>query len=586
MGPFRFRRTDTIHPPPPRPGQPAVSRSLRPLLAPAVALVLTGVLAMLAHATTASGDAELPLHEQILARLRANSSVRAPELPLAPQHTVYNPEAPVPAQCYTRTEGRHNPCYVCHQNARPERENTLDDGDLQLGYAFSEVGETNHWKNLFADRGAAAAAIGDDEILAWVNADNYSALAPRLRAAGFEGWIPDLAGLEQGPAAFDEEGFARDGSHWVAYSYKPFPSTFWPTNGSTGDGMIRLPERFRTDAKGRDNGEVYKANLAILEAQIKGVAEIGSLPIDERAVGVDLDRDGALGTATVVRGAGRYVGAAAGVFLDSYLYPEGTELLHTVRYLGFDAGGDIVPSRRMKEVRYLRKWKYYPKATYARTYELERFAKDAGALPRYALIGDHGLDNGFGWSVQGFIEGADGALRTITYEENLFCMGCHTTVGSTIDKTFSFPRKVDGAAGWGYIDLRGMPDAPTMGETAGEFATYLERAGGGSEFRANEEMRVRWFDATGRLDRAAVARARDVYDLITPSRERALTLNKAYRLLVAGQDYLYGRDTFLAPPANVYTRVDPATAPTLPPERFHAWDIRLDWSRSASTARR
>ena len=54
------------------------------------------------------------------------------------------------------------------------------------------------------------------------------------------------------------------------------------------------------------------------------------------------------------------------------------------------------------------------------------FAKEAGRLPQYALVGDWGLDNGFGWSVQGFIEGVSGELRTLTYEENLFCMGCHT----------------------------------------------------------------------------------------------------------------------------------------------------------------
>jgi hypothetical protein len=272
------------------------------------------------------------------------------------------------------------------------------------------------------------------------------------------------------------------------------------------------------------------------------------------------------------------VGAAAPEYIDTYLYPEGTELLHTVRYVGLADGERVVPSRRMKEVRYMRKWKAYRKVVYVREYELERFAKDAGALPRYPLVGDHGLDNGFGWSVQGFIEGADGELRTLTYEENLYCMGCHTSIGATIDKTFSFPRKVDGAAGWGYVDLRGMPDAPSIGETAGEIATYLERIGGGGEFRSNPEMFERWFHADGSVDRQAVARARDVYDLIMPSPRRALELNKAYRTLVAEQDYIYGRDATTTPPANVYERIDNATAPTLPPERSHRWDIRLDWA--------
>ena len=132
----------------------------------------------------------------------------------------------------------------------------------------------------------------------------------------------------------------------------------------------------------------------------------------------------------------------------------------------------------MKEVRYLRKWRTYDRATLARHYAEERFAKEAGNLPSYHLIGDHGIDNGSGWAVQSFIEGAAGQLRAATYEENLFCMGCHGSIGATIDQTFSFPRKVDGAAGWGYVNFKGMPDAPNLGETRGEILTYLERAGG------------------------------------------------------------------------------------------------------------
>ncbi len=87
----------------------------------------------------------------------------------------------------------------------------------------------------------------------------------------------------------------------------------------------------------------------------------------------------------------------------------------------------------------------------------------------------------------------------------MFCMGCHGSIGATIDKTFSFPRKVDGAAGWGYIDLKGMQDAPNMGETKGEIATYFERVGGGGEFRSNQEMWERWFNEDGTVD---------IYDLV------------------------------------------------------------------------
>ncbi len=521
-------------------------------------------------------------HEQIVDHLRQQRSVLSNPLPeLHPKRTNFNDEAPIPPQCYTKTVGRFNPCYVCHQNGQTGRENQMHDGVLQLDYAFSDVGLTNHWRNLFEDRSAAVQAISDREIQAWTAQNNYSELAPRLRDAGFEGWIPDLDNLHLGAQAFDEHGFARDGSHWVAFNYKPLPSTFWPTNGSTDDVMIRLAAPFREDVQGNFSPDVYRANLAILEARIKGFARISSPPVDEGQVGVDLNGDGEIGVVQEISRVDRWVGAAADWFNDSYLYPQGTEFLHTVRYVGVDAQGKITSSTRMKEVRYMRKWQAYNKSVYQREYDLENMAKEQGQLPRYKLLGDHGLDNGFGWAVQGFIEGVDGRLRTLTYEENLFCMGCHTSIGSTIDKTFAFPRKVDGANGWKYIDLRGMPDAPNLGERKGEIATYLERVGGGGEFRSNTEMQARWFLADGNVNTAAIDAAKDVYTLITPSARRALDLNKAYRAIVAEQDYLYGRDARVTPPVNVYREVDNETSPTLPADKFHLWDIRLDWPDAA-----
>ena len=232
----------------------------------------------------------------------------------------------------------------------------------------------------------------------------------------------------------------------------------------------------------------------------------------------------------------------------------------------------------MKEVRYMKKWQFYAKGTLAREYELENINKERGLLPGYMHLRDHGLDNGFGWSIQGFIEGVDGELRIASFEENLFCMGCHTSIGATIDKTFSFPRKVDGAEGWKYINLKGMPDAPNIGEEVGEIATYLSRVGGGGEFRSNTEMVDRWFNADGTLNRSKLAAAQDVYDLITPSRTRALELNKAYRTIVAEQDYALGRDATVVAPVNVYKQVDMETAPVLAPDKFFQWDIRLNWS--------
>ncbi|WP_367874721.1 hypothetical protein [Luteolibacter sp. Populi] len=520
---------------------------------------------------------ELPLHEQILGILRTSDAVLPPLPEVAPVHTLSNAEAVVPPQCYTRNEGLNNSCYVCHQDTIEGRENVMNDADLQEAYSFSEVGMTNHWKNLFEDRSARIAKIGNKEIIDWIRGDNYSELPSRLRQAGFKGWIPDLKDLHLGPDAFDEHGFAKDGSQWVAFNYKPFPSTFWPTNGSTDDVMIRLPSAYRTDKQGKPSIEIYKANLAILEANIKGLDRISCLPVDEAVVGKDLDGDGSTGIARAIAKAGSWAGAAESLQVERHLYPEGTEFLHTVRYVGVADDGGIGPSTRMKEVRYSKKAKAYSKPMYARKYALEAIEKEAGNLPSYYDLGHYGLDNGNGWALHGFIEDRKGRLRTMTYEENFSCMGCHNSVGSTIDKTFSFPRKMDGAAGWGYLDLKGMADAPNKGETVGEIATYLARAGGGSEFRNNEEMSKKWYRPNGTLDHEKLKDAKDVYDLITPCPERALALNKAYKTIVEDQDFIHGKDAVLTPPKNVYDKIDNEFSPTLPHERIYRWNILLDW---------
>ncbi len=518
-----------------------------------------------------------PVHEQILESLLKNDSV-LPEVPdTHPVNTLYNAEGVVPSQCYTRTEARTNACYVCHQDQIEGRENRMNDGDLQEAYSFSDLGMTNHWKNLFEDRTQRMSAISDEEILQYISEDNYSELPSRLQEKNFKGWIPDLKNLHLGADAFDSQGFAKDGSQWVAFNYKPFPSTFWPTNGSTDDVMIRMPEAYRNDKDGNPSPDVYKANLAILEANIKGADRIGSLTINEKVIGKDLDGDGSLGETREIRDTNSWVGAAQSLHIERHLYPEGTEFLHTVRYVGIAKDQSIGVSTRMKEVRYSRKVKAYSKAMYSRKYDLEAMEKEAGNLPAYVDLGQHGIDNGNGWAIHGFIEDRKGRLRSLTYEENFSCMGCHNSVGSTIDKTFSFPRKLDGAAGWGYINLKGMPDAPNKGEFTGEIATYLARVGGGSEFRNNDEMTARWFRPDGTPDPEKLATAKDVYDLITPSPERAIALNKAYRTIVEDQDYIYGKDTVLAPPVNVYDRIENGKTPTLPQERVYKWNILLDW---------
>ena len=533
------------------------------------------------HVTSSSPrlQGEAPTSETIIQWLKTNDDVIPLQPKVHPKRTLSNPEAVVPPQCYTRTEARHNPCYICHQDPIPDRENVMSDGDLQRDYSFSDLGMTNQWNNLFEDRSERVSKISDEEIMHYVQQDNYSELPNRLREAGFKGWIPDIRNLHLGPDAFDDEGFARDGSGWVAFNYKPLPSTFWPTNGSTDDVMIRLALPYRSTADGKPSKHIALANLAILEAQIKGLSSITCPPIDETEVATDLDGDGKLGIAHEINRVDAWVGAATGSLIDSHLYPAGTEFLHTVRYVGVDTDDTIRVSTRMKEVRYMQKAKSYAKPIYARRYQEEGFEKDAGNLPGYIHLGDQGFDNGSGWAIQGFIENSQGRLRAMTYEENFSCMGCHNSIGSTIDKTFSFPTKLDGAKGWGYINLKGMPDVPSKGESAGEIATYLSRVGGGSEFRNNDEMFERWFTPDGRLDRIKLSKAKDVYDLIAPSKKRALALNKAYRCIVEDQDFIYGKDATITPPVNVYDRIDNDETPTLPDDKLHRYNILLDWPK-------
>lgn len=504
-----------------------------------------------------------------------------------------NYEAVVPAMCYTKTDGVSNACYACHvASVWP---NQMDDFALQEEYAFSDFALTNRWSNLFEDRSAAIAAIGDAEALAYVREDNYAALREALTAhTSYPGYVPDLD-FDQG---FDELGFARDGSGWRALRYKPFLGTFWPTNGSADDVFVRLPEEFRTAGDGRPSTAVYRVNLSILEAAMTGdpalpVADWVRLtePLEERAAGIDLDGDGAVGGVTMLmRGLPtHFVGAADTVPVTHSRYPVGVEFLHTVRYLDPDRPGFI--ARRMKEVRYSRKVRFLDTWAIGRAYEEELNEKAEGVLPKFAGSPRVGLRNGFGWQIQGFIEDPAGRLRLQTEEEHRWCMGCHGTLGVTVDATFTLTRKVPGLAGWAYQNPRGIPDVPQAGADTPEYALYLQRVRGGDEFRANEEMVERFITAGG-IDTARVARAApggggDITDLILPSRERAILLDKAYLALVRSRGaagFAGGRDTVPAPPRNVHRRIENGSTDLARTGKvFRDGTLHLDWNRLDST---
>jgi hypothetical protein len=496
---------------------------------------------------------------------------------------IANREAPIPLQCYTKTEGRSNPCWSCHTT--PRFPNLMDDWELQKEYAFSKEGMTNHWTNIFVDWSKRGVELDDERVLAYVREDNHAALKAALATrADYPGYRPDL----DFRAGFDESGFARDGSGWRAFRFKPFPGAFWPTNGSTDDVMIRLPAVFRS-IDGNPSLAAYRANLAILEASFASDPKLASKavrwptePLDEVALAVDLDGNGTRSHAEWLAGLPeRYVGDARGVNVRRTLYPAGTEFLHSVRYLDPDAPNQLAV--RMKELRYSKKVREVDDWAILRQYEKEFDEKDEGKLPVFAGDPLVGLRNDFGWVLQGFIEDATGRLRLQTHEEHLACMGCHSNLGVTLDQTFTFPRKLPGAAGWRYQDLRGMPDVPQLGHQKPEFLTYLERSRAGDEFRANDEVIAR-FVAGDQVNEAEVRRAavggdRDLTHLILPSRARALALNRAYMALVREQRFELGRDVFPSAADKVHRSITHESTGLADENRVYTdGQLRLDWS--------
>lgn len=492
---------------------------------------------------------------------------------------AYNPEAVIPPQCYTKTEGKHNPCYVCHQSNEDKlHSNQMRDGTLQGSYDFSDVGLTNSWKNLFTDRTQKIKSISDQTILNYINEDNYSPLIKWMKSDEWSGAIPEIKHFSKGADAFDEHGLARDGSMWMAFNYKPMPSMFWPTNGSTDDVMMRLPHEFY-ELNGERNLDVYFINLALIEISILELDETSIMPVNEKQMNIDVNGNGVIESSVdrVVRRS-HYVGDAQNIKLEHMLYPQGTEFLHSVRYVGLNDDGSVKVSARLKELRYMKKHTFFPQTRIRQAYYGESKEKHFGNLPAVSDFGDRGFANGFGWLIWGFIEDEAGQLRKQAREEQFFCAGCHKTIGTTIDQTFSFPRKLAGADGWGYIDLTKLIDAPNRGEEKGEFVTYMERVQGGDEFRQNSEMIERWFNQDGSLKYAEIKALPSIYELITPSKERALALNKAYLTIVKEQSFLFGRDPVLTPNKNVFKEIN-TEVPPLEEQHRYAWDIRLDWPK-------
>ena len=429
---------------------------------------------------------------------------------------LVNAEATVPLACYTNTEAQYNPCWACHTISHSN--NFQSDVGLQSQYNFSEAAKTNFWSNAFLDVTEQIKSISDENILNYIRQDNYQNLLSSLKNENEKIlWRPDL----NFSAGFDDKGFAKDNSGWRALRFKPFVGTFWPTNGNSNDVYIRLPQAFREDTNHQFNAQIYQDNLTILEAAM-------TTPPQSEA-------QKQLPT--------HYLGGASTIPVVPHLYPQGTEFLHTVRYLDPD-----VPSftaKRMKEVRYSKKIWFLEPWAILKMYEQELAEKDEGRKPLFAGNAFDGLYNNLGWLYQGYIEDARGQLRLQSYEEQMSCMGCHANLGVTVDSSFAFVRKVPGDAGWQIQNVHGIPDAPLWNHQEAEISEYLKRSGALDEFRTN----------IPKTEPHNITNTKTLADWILPTKERALQMNKAYQILVQMQNFERGRQVFLQPPTTILKNV-------------------------------
>lgn len=446
--------------------------------------------------------------------------------------TLYNKAAFITAQCYTKTvdaNGKtHNPCYACHTKAKIP--NYMSDGDLQESYAFPEYATKNRWSNLFKDRTQLVHNISDKEILDYIKINNYKGLKQRLQKVPkkwdlnhngkWDGYMPDCY------YNFDKNGFDRDKNNnitgWVAFKYRPFLGTFWPTNGSTDDVLIRLPKVFWFNSDGKIDLKIYTKNLKIVEDLVKQTKKHIS-----------------------------YVGLAKTkkLHIAPGLYPLGTEFLHSVRYIQ-PTKNNVKLSNRMKELRYAKKIRWY---NYWEQQQIsdEEFREDDEYPDRvsiYPYYGEYGISNKRGWVYQGFIEDKKGELRPQNHEETLYCIGCHASIGAITDSTFAYPRKF----AFGHWDKKGLKD---IVDKDNEYLNYLKNNNHANEFRTNEEVYHKFFK-NGKLNLKEVKKIKtDISYLLIPSKKRALLLNKAYKIIVDEQSYIYGRDAHIKPLVNVHKEV-------------------------------
>ena len=387
----------------------------------------------------------------------------------APYRPSYNEDPSIPAQCWIETSyGTQNACLYCHTDylAKIKHGNAFPLGEDQVLYSFPSP-DLNKvlWRNTIFPKEISerlekeGIALPDSEDVAYVRRDNWQSAFKKARPTASAEWLnressefvlfPALNPSHLFPyrakdptsggthGFVDANGFVRDEKEaytgWRAVNFFPY-GIFTPLSGSVSGIYIRLPRSFRCE-NGNFSREIYRKNLDLLERNIK------NRPNKES----------------------RYSGDASRVKIEQGFFPVGTEFAHPLHYVDLNADGETgaqldgvvgnktvtyefpgTRSRRVKEMRYMYKWK-----------QVGIDDIDEEAHPDDFVIGNEGqgwVDNNTGWLLSGFIEDREGELRPQTTEELMQCIGCHGKVGNTIDSVWSFERKLPAEAGWREMD--------------------------------------------------------------------------------------------------------------------------------------
>lgn len=545
--------------------------------------------------------------------------------------TFSNPYAHIPAQCYIETSrGAQNVCLFCHTNGVykaglgnnfPQAGAEPRLGNLQLEYSFTPISpftaspSRNPWENTLTPEKLreAVAALGGDpqtwDMETYIREDNWRAAFARRPGdprhwdgGGGDAPFRLFPGLDPADLPADPDGFVRSAAPrngffkdesgrwitgWRAVNFMPY-GIFTPVTGSVSGIYVRLPPPFMQREDGAFDLEVYRRNLEVLERAIQDRLR---------------PEDGAI-----------YQGAAQTMPVERGLYPVGTEFAHPLHYVDVAADGrdqtvSLYPgmrARRVKEVRYMAKWKAFQPS------QFRPGLKEEGA-PVYGNDAQGWVDNGVGWYLAGFIEDAGGALRPQNREELTQCIGCHSGIattefpqftsgaGNTVDSTWALPRKFPGKPGWREMDYLGywiqadakasaasgqarLGDPLNRGLNKGEFRHFLDSVVGISlygdmpaaieRFLTEAIQPARGYSAAwpalntasaAGFQQAQAARqrllreltARGDYltaegairgELLYPPKDDALAAARRYRQVVATQRYIKGKDVFAETP--------------------------------------